>query len=106
MNIDVVNYNVEDMDGYASADIQYIPGRSAEYLHASPVFVPVTACDSGFTLPGIVNMPKEQSKFSLKSSGIIAAEDSILFVFRGHMHGMLSMIKVILKGCSWRARWR
>jgi hypothetical protein len=86
MNIDIVNYNKDDLNVYASADMEYISGRSAEYLDASHVFLPVTACDQGAMLPGIVQMPKGQSKWSLKSSGIIAAEDCILFLFRGHMH--------------------
>jgi hypothetical protein len=94
MNIDIVNYNKEDMIVYAAADIEYIPGRPAEYLDASPVFVPVTACDPKNFIPGIVQMPTGQSKWSLKSEGIIAAEDSILFLFRGHMHDGGSNIEV------------
>jgi hypothetical protein len=94
MNIDIVNYNSEDINVYASADMEYIDGKPAEYLDASPVFVPVTACDPLAMLPGIIQMPKGQSKFSLQSSGIIAAEDSILFTFRGHMHDGGSNIEV------------
>jgi hypothetical protein len=94
MNIDIVNSNKDDMNVYASADMEYIPGKPAEYLDVSPVFVPVTACDAGFGLPGIVQMPKGQTKFGLKSDGIIAGEDSILFLFRGHMHDGGSNVEI------------
>jgi hypothetical protein len=94
MNIDIVNYNPDDMDMYASADMEYIPSIPEDYLDAAPVFVPVSACDAGFTLPGIVQMPHGQTRFSLNSSGIIAAEDSVMFTFRGHMHDGGSNIEV------------
>jgi hypothetical protein len=94
MNIDIVNYNKDDMNVYASVDMEYIVGANAEYLDASPVFVPVTVCDRAAIVPGIVQIPKGQSKWSLKSTGLIAAEDSILFLFRGHMHDGGSNIEV------------
>jgi hypothetical protein len=94
MNIDVVNYNKDDLNVYASADMEYIPGKPAEYLDVSPVFIPVTSCNPGFNLAGIVQMPKGQTKWSLKSTGITAAEDSILFLFRGHMHDGGSNVEV------------
>ena len=106
MNIDVVNYNKGDMNVYASAEMEYIPGRPAEYLDVYPVFVPVTACDPGSMLPGIVQMPKGQSKWSLQSNGIVAAEDSILFLFRGHMHDGGSNVETKVNGktvCNSRA---
>jgi hypothetical protein len=106
MNIDIVNYNNDDMNVYASVDMEYIPGRPAEYLDVSPVFVPVTACDSAAMLPGIVQMPKGQSKWSLKSTGIIAGEDSILFLFRGHMHDGGSNVEIKINdkmACNSRA---
>jgi hypothetical protein len=106
MSIDIVNYNADDMDVYAAADMEYIQGRPEEYLDASTVFVPVTACDPGSFLPGIVQMPHGQSRWSLNSTGIIAAEDSILYVFRGHMHDGGSNIEARVNGktaCDSRA---
>ncbi|KAF2663351.1 hypothetical protein BT63DRAFT_461460 [Microthyrium microscopicum] len=94
MNLDVVNYNPADIDVYASADIEYIPGKPEGMLDASPVFVPVSACDKGMVIPGIVMTPKGQNKFTLNSTSIIASEDSLMFMFRGHMHDGGSNIEV------------
>jgi hypothetical protein len=94
MNVDIVNYNKEDMDIYASADISYIPGQPADYLDVNPIFVPLAACDAGNMLPGIVKVPKGQKTWSLQSKGIVVAQDSILFLFRGHMHDGGSNIDV------------
>jgi len=94
MTIDIVNYAAEDVEVYAAADIEYIDSQPAEYIDASPVFVPVTGCSPGAIVPGIVATPKDKSNWSLQSSGMIAAEDSVLFLFRGHMHDGGSNIEV------------
>jgi hypothetical protein len=86
MTIDIVNSNKDDIEVYPTADMEYIPGKPANYLDASPVFLPVTGCDAKAFVPGIVQTPKDQKKWTLNSKGVIAAEDAILFVFRGHMH--------------------
>ncbi|KAE9991312.1 hypothetical protein EG327_000153 [Venturia inaequalis] len=85
-NIDIVNSKKEDMEVYPSADMEFIPGRPEGYLDASPVFLPVTGCDTKDLVPGIVQTPKGATKWQLNSKGVVANEDAILFVFRGHMH--------------------
>jgi hypothetical protein len=116
LTIDIVNYNKQDMDVYASADMEYMPSRptaspsssssSSSYLDASSVFVPVAACDAGAVLPGIVATPKGLTSWSVKSTGLVMAEDSILFLFRGHMHDGGTNIEVKVNGrtvCDSRA---
>ncbi|QDS68679.1 hypothetical protein FKW77_002226 [Venturia effusa] len=85
-NIDIVNSNKEDMEVYPSADMEYLTGRPEGFLDASPVFLPVTGCDSKDLMPGIVQTPKGQHKWTLNSKGVMANEDAILYLFRGHMH--------------------
>jgi hypothetical protein len=94
MTIDIVNSNQEDIEVYPTADMEYIPGKPDEYLDAAPVFLPVSGCNPKDYAPGFVSTPKDQKKFSLNSQGVIAAEDSVLFVFRGHMHDGGSNIEV------------
>lgn len=85
-NIDIVNSNKEDIEVYPSADMEFLPGRPDDYLDASPVFLPVAGCDSKDFVPGIVQTPKGQTKWTVTSKDVLVNEDAILFVFRGHMH--------------------
>ena len=71
--IDVVNYNNEERQVYTVTEFEYLEGKPQGYLRASQQRVDPGIC--GGEDGGAIRPPHGQSKFQVKSQGIVAAAD-------------------------------
>jgi len=82
--IDVVNYNNVEKNVYISAEMEFLPSNFADYIDTRQHRVDPGLC--GGPDGAQIHPPKGVSKFSVNSTGIIAARDGYIVNMRGHLH--------------------
>ncbi|TID18936.1 putative amidase [Venturia nashicola] len=82
--IDVINYNDVERTVYVEAEMEFLPGKQEGFLEARQERIDPGLC--GGQNGVLIHAPKGQTKFSVNSTGVVAARDGYFINQRGHLH--------------------
>lgn len=71
--LDVINYNDEEREVYTSTEFEYLPGKAEGYIQSRQYLIDPGLC--GGPSGASIHPPKGQSKFSIKTSNLVALKD-------------------------------
>lgn len=94
--MDIVNYHDRERTVYMSNEIEYIPGKPADYTDSQTHVITMGMCDGGNAMMGAMNIhaPKDKKRFTMTGNKpIVVEKEGYMVSTIGHLHdGGLHMV--------------